>query len=148
MNNLIERLDHEYELILRDFSKSTSEPSEEIFHVSEIGVFTGVKPQAIIPQSNPDQISLIKEFVGEASRARYLNTADPEAILANLIAQLLSALNPQHDCTKNQKDFLSVLATQETAPLDSSLKGFEFYENNPYRTKAEKRLAKLKKKRK
>ena len=116
----------------------------------------------VVPQYKSDIESLrerlvnIREFANNASSARYLKNAQPEVILANLITQILSEademdkLKPVRTTTsaaieaRKTKDFLEVLAGSKELKLDEALSGFEFFDNNPYRIKAEKQLAKIK----
>lgn len=116
----------------------------------------------VVPQYKSDIESLrerlvnIKEFANRASSARYLKDAKPEVILANLITQILSEadeidkLKPVRSTSavgaKKAEDFFEVLAGTKELKLDEALSGFEFFDNNPFRIKAEKRLAKIKSK--
>jgi len=114
----------------------------------------------VVPQYKSDIESLrerlinIREFANRASSVRYLKDAKPEVILANLITQILSEademdkLKPVRPvCSaadeKKAEDFFEVLAGSRELKLDEALSGFEFFDNNPYRVKAEKRLAKI-----
>lgn len=117
----------------------------------------------VVPQYKSDIESLrerlvnIKEFANRASSARYLKDAKPEVILANLITQILleademDKLKPVRSASglsgsKKVEDFFEVLAGTKELKLDEALSGFEFFDNNPFRIKAEKRLAKIKSK--
>jgi len=116
-----------------------------------------------VPQYKSDIESLrerlvnIRNFTNRASSARYLKDAQPEVILANLITQILSeadeinVLKPVRQTSqtagdKAAKDFFEILAGSKELKLDEALSGFEFFDNNPYRIKAEKRLEKIKRK--
>lgn len=116
----------------------------------------------VVPQYKSDIESLrerlvnIRDFANRASSARYLKDAKPEVILANLITQVLSEADEMdkpkpvrqtrlYDSAKKAEDFFEVLAGSKELELDQALSGFEFFDNNPYRVKAEKRLEKLKK---
>jgi predicted RND superfamily exporter protein len=124
-------------------------------------IMTGYRE--VVPQYKSDIESLrerlvnIREFTNVASSARYLKNAQPEVILANLITQILSEademdkLKPVETArsfaeAKRAEDILEVLAGSKELKLDEALSGFEFFDNNPYRKKAEKRLAKIKSK--
>ena len=109
----------------------------------------------VVPQYKSDIESLkerlinIREFANVASKARYLKDAQPEIILANLITKILAEsdeidkLKPVRSMCE-ETDFFEVLAGTKELKLDEALSGFEFFDNNPYRIKAEKRLAKMK----
>ncbi|MDR0975765.1 MAG: hypothetical protein LBM01_02285 [Christensenellaceae bacterium] len=81
----------------------------------------------------------------EASRKRYLKQGDTEALLANLIATVLKEAGGASE-GEEAFDILQELASLEKVSLDETLAGFEFYDKNPYKKKAEKRLARLRKK--
>ena len=117
----------------------------------------------VVPQYKSDIESLrerlvnIRDFANRASSARYLKDAQPEVILANLITQILSEademdkLKPVKPASpaigdRRAKDFFEVLAGSKELQLDEALSGFEFFDNNPFRIKAEKRLARIKSK--
>jgi ribosome-binding ATPase YchF (GTP1/OBG family) len=115
----------------------------------------------VVPQYKSDIESLrerlenIRDFTNKASSARYLKNAQPEVILANLITQILGEadeidkLKPLQETKAGEmtkKDFFEVLAGSKELKLDEALSGFEFFDNNPYRKKAEKRLEKIKSK--
>jgi len=124
-------------------------------------IMTGYRE--VVPQYKSDIESLrerlvnIREFANRASSARYLKDAKPEVLLANLIAQVLAEademdkLKPVGSAkvleeARKAENFLEVLAGSKELELDEALSGFEFFDNNPYRMKAEKRLAKIKSK--
>jgi len=86
----------------------------------------------------------IRKITNQASQARYLASQDPEIILANLIMQILEETEGTATCEKTLLDDLC----EAPRKLEEVLPGFEFYDNNPYRAKAEKRLAKLRRKQK
>lgn len=88
----------------------------------------------------------IQGFVNRASEARYLATQSAEVILATLIMQVMAELSGNTDATG--PEFFDNLAYAKDLTLEKALVGFEFFDNNPLKKKAEKRLAKLMKKRK
>lgn len=115
----------------------------------------------VVPQYKSDIESLrerlinIREYANLASSARYLKDAQPEVILANLITKILAEADemnklkpvmPLKSTAKKTDDFFEVLATSRELQLDEALSGFEFFDNNPYRVKAEKKLEKIKQK--
>jgi len=91
------------------------------------------------------QIDKIREYTNEASRERYLAKNDSEVILSNLIMQIL--METEQKFGADMGDFFDELTSSSDAELDEILTGFEFYDNNPYRELAEKRLEKIKRKR-
>ena len=90
----------------------------------------------------------VRDMANAASQSRYLATQTHEVILANLIMQVLNETNlessPQDD---ENSFFFDVLASSKELKLEEALEGFEFYDNNPYKEKAEKYLARIKRKR-
>jgi len=115
----------------------------------------------VVPQYKSDIESLrerllnVREYANRASSARYLKDAQPEVILANLITKILAEadeidkLKPvtaSRSTAQKTDDFFEVLATSRELQLDEALSGFEFFDNNPYRIKAEKKLEKIKQK--
>ena len=101
-----------------------------------------------------EQIDSITAATDVASKERYLTSNDHEAILARLIMQIYAATN-KFDQVANESDevfqksesFFEILTNSKETDLEKIFDGFEFYENNPYREIAEKRLAKIYKKR-
>ena len=101
-----------------------------------------------------EQIDAITAATNLASKERYLTSNDHEAILARLIMQIYSATNT-FDKVENEsaevfqksESFFEILTNSKETDLEKIFDGFEFYENNPYREIAEKRLAKLYRKR-
>ena len=123
-------------------------------------IMTGYRE--VVPQYKSDIESLrerlinIREYANRASTARYMKDAQSEVILANLITKILAEademdkLKPVKPTSaaeaRSAEDFLEELASSRELKLDEALSGFEFFDNNPYRMKAEKRLAKIKSK--
>jgi len=101
-----------------------------------------------------ERIQNIRDWAEVASRIRYKKGADPDAILAELISKIFSetenieklkplAVEPE---IKNiSDDLFKMLSHSKNIDLEEALKGFDFYDNNPYREKAEKKIAKIKK---
>ena len=96
-------------------------------------------------KSIDERIENIRRYTNQASQARYLGTQDPEVILANLIMQILE----ETECVGGNGEHANFLDEILCSPrkLEEVMPGFEFYDNNPYREKAEKRLEKLRRKR-
>ena len=93
------------------------------------------------------KLQRILGYTNYASNERYMSNSTPEVILANLILQILSEIAGD---TINPNDDLQVfqsLSRSKKFNLDEALCGFEFYENNPHREKAERSIARLRKKR-
>jgi len=86
----------------------------------------------------------IKIITNRASRMRYMASQEPEVILATLINQILEEIN---GVEKENEFFAELSSTPKDVTLDNILVGFEFYDNNPFRIEAEKRLEKLRRKR-
>jgi len=137
----------------RDYTKRLEEAFSRIM--------TGYRE--VVPQYKSDIESLrerlinIREFANRASSSRYLKDAQAEVILANLITQILTEADEMDKLkpvkpinsaaeARRAENFLEVLAGTKELKLDEALSGFEFFDNNPYRMKAEKRLARIKSK--
>jgi len=91
-----------------------------------------------------ERIDNIRRATNLASQARYLATQDPEVILANLIMQILEETEGQTGSSESRTILDDILLSPRK--LEEVLPGFEFYDNNPYRAKAEKRLEKIRRK--
>ena len=91
--------------------------------------------------NDTEKLNKILLHTNEASAARYMASNTPEVILANLIMQILTAIEGEDA----DNDLLKLLA-QENIKLEDALESFEFYKNNPYKDKAEKKLAELEEK--
>ncbi|MCL2587256.1 MAG: hypothetical protein FWE31_03380 [Firmicutes bacterium] len=97
-----------------------------------------------------EKLDKILEATNKASKERYLSNNNHEAILARLIMQIYSATDQETEETEvfhKSDSFFEILTSNKETELDKVFSGFEFYENNPYREIAEKRLAKIKRKR-
>ena len=92
-----------------------------------------------------DKLGKIRDFTNQASQARYLATHDSEVILANLIMQILNQTDGE-GCDDIVEHF-NFWENSKDLKLEEALVGFEFYDNNPHRERAEKMLAKLNRKR-
>jgi len=90
------------------------------------------------------RLDKIREYTNQASRERYLAKDESEVILANLIMKVL--METEQEFGSETDDFFDELASSKDAELDEILSGFEFYDNNPFREIAERRLEKIKRK--
>lgn len=96
-----------------------------------------------------ERLTKIREYANAASEQRYLK-GDCEMILANLIMQVLEETDKTlgaQSTVQKVEDFFEVLAANRELKLDEALEGFDFFDNNPYKAKCEKKLAKLERKR-
>lgn len=151
----IKQLEAEFQTII----KGQSEKLENVRHnVGELAKYSQVVPvyKSEI-ESLRERLENVKDFANRASEQRYLKGQNIEVLLANLITQILTETNdidkqkPLKTSSKaagnRGEDFFEVLASTKELKLDEALEGFEFYEQNPYKSKAEKKLAKMEAKR-
>jgi len=99
-------------------------------------------------ESLRERLLNIRENANRASEARYLKDAEPEVLLANLITQVLDETSDMEKlkpviAVPGQNDFFEILAGSKELKLDEALEGFDFFDNNPYKDRAEKKLAKI-----
>jgi hypothetical protein len=64
-------------------------------------------------------------------------------LLANLIDSVLRILNGDGDTVKDDENFFELLNKERAVRLDDALTDFDFYNDNPYKDKAERYLAKI-----
>jgi hypothetical protein len=124
--------------------------------VKEIGLLSMVVPEYKNENDSlRERIENIREWAEVASKIRYLPDADTDAVLANLITQILietdnldqlKPITKMPDLKSVEGDLFSILATTKNIEMDEAFCGFDFYENNPYKKSAEKKIAKMKKK--
>ena|GEM_PF-1007640 len=100
-------------------------------------------------ESLRERLEIIRDCANKASEARYLKDAQPEVLLANLVAKVLTETADMEKLKPviaelDEGDFLQILAGTRELKLGDALEGFDFFDNNPYKGKAEKRLAKIK----
>jgi len=115
----------------------------------------------IIPQYKSENESLrerllnIRSWAEVASKIRYMPDTDADAVLANLITQILietdklDELKPivkEPDIKAVSDELFQMLSNSRNVELDEALSGFDFYDNNPLKKSAEKKIAKIKKK--
>jgi len=126
--------------------------------VDEINTLSNALPQYKDENASlRERIDNIRCWTNVASKKRYNKDADPDAILANLITHVLTetdnvdALKPtikEPDTKIISDDLFKMLSHSQNINLEEAMRGFDFYDNNPYKTKAEKRIAKIKKRNK
>jgi len=93
------------------------------------------------------KLDKIIDATNRASKERYLTSNDHEAILARLIMQIYSVTDTPAEVFHKSDSFFEILTNSKETELDKIFNGFEFYDNNPYREIAERRLEKIKKRR-
>jgi len=170
----IRRLDEDFQTIMRGQSKrfqsmqtNIGELRTEIQGLNlELKQYDEVFPEFKSEiESLRERLQNIRQYANSASEARYLASNDPEIILANLIMQTLEessnleALKPIKTPKKKKRastegnpdeisdvDFFELLASSKELKLDEALAGFEFFDNNPFKKNAEKKLQKIDKK--
>ncbi|MCL2846391.1 MAG: hypothetical protein FWE38_01750 [Firmicutes bacterium] len=127
------------------------EPVQEPAYIAPASQPTYIAPQPIqtdcpvdMTQYLMQRLYNIRNHTTAASQARYMATHDSEVILANLIVQVLTETDGEEGAGDAAID---LMATTKSVDLEEALAGFDFYEENPYRKQAEKRLAKLERKR-
>jgi len=124
--------------------------------MNEVSTYT-----AIIPQYKSENDSLrerlenIRGWIEAASKMRYLPGTDADAVLANLITNVMPECNaieelkpvvPKEPDIKSASDELfSMLVNSRGVDMDEAFEGFDFFENNPHRKAAEKKIAKMNK---
>lgn len=108
-------------------------------------------------ESLRERLTNIRHWAEMASKLRYKGDADADAVCANLITQILTEtdklneLKPVEkakDITDVSDELFQILQQSHAVEMEEALKGFDFYEENPYRKTAEKKIAKMEKKRK
>jgi len=118
----------------------------------------------VIPQykneidSLRERIANIRGWAEAASKIRYMPGTDADAVLANLITQVLlesdklDELKPiiqkEPDTKTASEDLYQLLTASRSVAMDEAFQGFEFYDNNPYKKIAEKKIAKIQKRKK
>ena len=161
VDHYLKRLDADFQVIL----KSQTERLENVKrNITELAVEIGEYTHVVIPQYKSEIESLrerlfnIRGWAEAASKIRYMKNTDIDAILANLIAQVLletdnldelKLIEPEPAVKPvDGEGFFEVLASCQNVKLEEALSGFDFYDNNPYKIAAEKKLAKIEKKKK
>jgi len=141
----LQRLDDDFRAIIENQKRNITDLAREMGEFkSEI-------------ESLRERLHNIRGWTEAASKIRYLPNTDPDAILANLIDQVLlesnniAELKPVHPTKVEQlesEEVFDILAKARDVKIEEAFEGFDFYENNPYKESAEKKLAKMEKKKK
>jgi len=161
VDHYLQRLDDDFQAIL----KSNNQRLENVKrNITELAVEIGQYTHVVIPKYKSEIESLrerlfnVRGWSEAASKIRYLKNTDVDAILANLIAQILletdnldelKLVEPEEPAKPvDGEGFFEVLASCKNVKLEDALQGFDFYDNNPYKKTAMKKLAKIEKKKK
>ena len=107
-------------------------------------------------ESLRERIQNMRRWAEAASKIRYLKGTDHEAVLANLITHILresdnlDELKPivsqEVDIKATSDELFQLLTTSRNVAMEEAFRGFDFYDNNPYKEVAEKKIAKINKK--
>ena len=163
VDHYIKRLDDDFQKILGRSEERLENVKHNIAALTvELNEYSQVVPQYKSEiESLRERLNNIRKWANNASEARYLKK-DVDAILASFITQSLAETDKLDELkpldsqitqasgeTRMLKpdDFFEVLATNKNLKLDEALSGFDFFDNNPFRQKAEKRLKKIENKR-
>ena len=157
----IRRLDDDFQKILGKSEERLENVKNNIAALTvELNEYSQVVPQYKSEiESLRERLLNIRRWANNASEARYLKQ-DVDAILAGLVTQVLAetdkleelkpviAAQTEGETTVNVRplnpdDFFEILATNKNLKLDEALSGFDFFDNNPFRQKAEKKLKKI-----
>lgn len=155
----IQRLDEDFQTILKNQTERLENVKANITQLAtELNEYTQAVPKYKSEiESLHERLNNIRSWTEEASKVRYMPKSDKEVILANLITQILHESDNLDqlklvESTPTKpivgEDFFEILATHREVKLDDALSGFDFFDNNPFKNKAEKRLAKIEKRKK
>jgi hypothetical protein len=125
--------------------------------MDEINTYSSVIPQYKTEnESLRERIDNIRAWAEAASKLRYMPDADADAVLANLITHILaesdnlSELKPaapsKQELRNTSNELFQMLSNSRNVEIDEAFKGFDFFEENPYKRAAEKKIAKIKRK--
>ena len=125
--------------------------------MDEISMYSSVLPQYKTEnESLRERITNIRGWAEAASKIRYMPDTDLDAVMANLITQILAEtdkideLKPivqkEPDIKAVSDELFQMLGSGKSIALDEAFRGFDFFDNNPYKKSAEKKLEKIKKK--
>ena len=157
VDRYLQQLDDDFQNILKSHTERLDNVKRNITDLAvEIGEYTQVIPQYKSEiESLRERLENIRGWVEAASKLRYMKNTDADAVLANLITQVMEESDkieelkpitpPVKVKPKECEEFFEILASSGEITLDDALKGFDFYDDNPYKSKAEKTLAKLEK---
>jgi hypothetical protein len=148
----IKRLDDDFQEILKGQAERFENVTSKIATLAkDLNEYSQVVPQYKSEiDSLKERLQNIREAAEFASEERYLSRNDIEVVLANFIAQVLKETDKIDELKiqgpkvmRSGGDFFEELAGNKEIKLDDALKGFDFYDNNPYKTSAERKLAKI-----
>ena len=140
----IKRLEDDFQAIIKSNSEKLAYTKQNLKEITQT-----VPQYKSEIESLRERLSNLRDCANRASEARYLKDAQAEVLLANLIAKVLTEsadlekLKPVI-AEEGEDDFLQILASTKELKLGDALEGFDFFDNNPYKTKAEKKLEKIK----
>jgi len=126
--------------------------------MGEIKVIKDVIPQFKTEnESLRERIHNIRQWAEVASKVRYQSDANADAVLANLITQILLETDNVEELKPVLKEavihhvsdeIFTMLNHAPNQSLEEAMQGFDFYENNPYKKIADKKIKKFEKKKK
>ena len=128
---------------------------EAEFHriLDEINMYSTVIPQYKTEnESLRERIANIRGWAEAASKIRYMPHTDADAVLANLITQVLiesdklDELKPVEQKVPDLRvsdELFQMLSKSRNVKMDEAFEGFDFFDNNPYKKAAEKKIAKI-----
>jgi len=146
-NDYLKRLEEDFQRIKKNFAAvNWQEQGRE--QVQEQEQIREIPQRNAEIESYKKRFSALRKCANRTSSARYLKGAQSEVLLANLITQVLAVTDDSRDvefseANNHDPDFFEVLASTKELKLDKALEGFEFFDNNPFKTKAERKLAKI-----
>jgi hypothetical protein len=98
-----------------------------------------------------EHLANIRGWAEAAENIRAMQDADVGAVLDNLIAQIkieTDKIGDARQVAAEKKDELTqLLSKARNVEITEAFEGFDFYDNNPLKRKAEKKIAKLERKR-
>ena len=130
----------DYNAEILDFPAPTPKPvsaSAPVFTPAPAPVIKPA-PAAAVTTSN-EKLRQIAQVVDRISAERFNPSAQIDILLADLIDSVLQILSGN----STGDDFFKLLNEERSVKLDVALADFDFYNDNPYKTKAEKYLAKI-----
>jgi hypothetical protein len=93
-----------------------------------------------IPQFK-DENAMLRDRINNIKKI-CLGVDNPDETILKIFRETKNIVKP----TQNTE--LDKILSQTPVDLDEAMRGFDFYDNNPYKSKAEKKIAKIKKRNK